>query len=62
MRGFGESVGTRSDFKRMPEDVDTALDFLMSQPGVDPLVIGVGGAGWLGVTYSVEARAGILRT
>ena len=35
MRGFGESVGTRSDFKRMPEDVDTALDFLMSQPGVD---------------------------
>ena len=55
MRGFGESVGTRSDFKRMSEDVDTALDFLMSQPGVDPQVIGVGGAGWLGVTYSVEA-------
>jgi pimeloyl-ACP methyl ester carboxylesterase len=55
MRGFGENVGTRSDFKRMPEDVDTALDFLMSQPGVDPQVIGVGGAGWLGVTYSVEA-------
>ena len=55
MRGFGESVGTRSEFKRMPEDVDSALDFLMSQPGVDPQVIGVGGAGWLGVTYSVEA-------
>jgi pimeloyl-ACP methyl ester carboxylesterase len=55
MRGFGESVGTRSDFKHMSEDVDTALDFLMSQPGVDPLAIGVGGAGWLGVTYSVEA-------
>jgi pimeloyl-ACP methyl ester carboxylesterase len=55
MRGFGESVGTRSDFERMPEDVDTALEFLMSQPGVDPQVIGVGGAGWLGVTYSVEA-------
>ena len=55
IRGFGESGGTRSDFKRMPEDVDTALEFLMSQPGVDPQVIGLGGAGWLGVTYSVEA-------
>jgi pimeloyl-ACP methyl ester carboxylesterase len=55
MRGFGESGGTRAEFKRMPEDVDTALEFLMSQPGVDPHVIGLGGAGWLGVTYSVEA-------
>jgi pimeloyl-ACP methyl ester carboxylesterase len=55
MRGFGESGGTRGDFKRMPEDVDAALDFLMSQPGVDHQVIGLGGAGWLGVTYCVEA-------
>jgi pimeloyl-ACP methyl ester carboxylesterase len=55
LRGYGESGGTRSDFKRMPEDVDTALEFLMSQPGVGPQVIGLGGAGWLGVTYSVEA-------
>ena len=55
IRGFGESGGTRGDFKRMPEDVDTALEFLMSQPGVDRQVIGLGGAGWLGVTYSVEA-------
>jgi pimeloyl-ACP methyl ester carboxylesterase len=55
MRGFGESGGTRSERKRLPEDVDTALEFLMSQPGVDPQVIGLGGAGWLGVTYSVEA-------
>jgi tetratricopeptide (TPR) repeat protein len=55
IRGFGESGGTRGDFKRMPEDVDTALEFLMSQPGVDRQVIGFGGAGWLGVTYSVEA-------
>src|SRR2546423_3876048 len=54
-RGFGESGGKRGDFKRMPEDVDTALKFLMSQPGVDRQVIGVGGAGWLGVTYAVEA-------
>jgi len=55
VRGFGESVGTRSDLKRMPEDVDIALDFLMSQPGVDPQAIGVGGAGWLGVSCAVEA-------
>jgi pimeloyl-ACP methyl ester carboxylesterase len=54
MRGMGESGGTRGDFKRMPEDVDSALQFLMSRPGVDPHVIGFGGAGWLGVTYSVE--------
>ena len=55
MRGFGESGGKRDDFKRMPEDVDTALEFLISQPGVDHQVIGLGGAGWLGVTYCVEA-------
>jgi pimeloyl-ACP methyl ester carboxylesterase len=55
LRGFGESGGTRSDFKRMPEDVDAALEFLMSQPGVDRQAIGLGGAGWLGVTYAVEA-------
>src|SRR6516164_3427895 len=55
MRGFGESGGTRGDFKRMPEDVDAALEFLMSQPGVDRQAIGLGGAGWLGVTYAVEA-------
>ena len=55
LRGFGESGGTHSDFKRMPDDVDTALEFLRLKPGVDPQVIGLGGAGWLGVTYSVEA-------
>lgn len=55
LHGFGESGGTRGDFNRMPEDVDTALEFLMSQPGVDRQVIGLGGAGWLGVTYLVEA-------
>ncbi len=55
MRGFGDSGGTHRDLKRMPEDVDTALEFLMSQPGVDRQAIGVGGAGWLGVTYCVEA-------
>jgi predicted alpha/beta hydrolase len=55
MRGPGESGGARTELKRMPEDVDTALEFLMSQPGVDHQVIGLGGAGWLGVLYSVEA-------
>jgi dienelactone hydrolase len=61
MRGMGESGGTRwekmspAERKRLPEDVDAALDFLMSQPGVDRQAIGLGGAGWLGVLYSVEA-------
>lgn len=54
MRGLGESGGTRSDFKRIPEDVDTALNFLTSQPGVAPQVIGFGGAGWLGVGYCLD--------
>jgi pimeloyl-ACP methyl ester carboxylesterase len=55
MRGFGESGGKRDDFKRIPDDVDAALEFLRSQPGVDPKAIALGGAGWFGVTYSVEA-------
>ena len=55
LRGYGESRGRRVDFKRMAEDVDTALEFLMWQPGIDANVIGAGGAGWLGVTYAVEA-------
>ncbi len=61
MRGIGESGGTpwekmsRAERKSLPEDVDAALAFLMSQPGVDRQVIGLGGAGWLGVLYSVEA-------
>jgi pimeloyl-ACP methyl ester carboxylesterase len=66
LRGFGES-GTplgkltddeRSKYRRAwPDDVDAALQYLGSQPGVDHNVIGAGGAGWLGVLYSVdEAR------
>src|SRR5262249_5520732 len=46
MRGFGESSGTRAESKRLPEDVDTALQFLKSQPEVKPQFIGIGGAGW----------------
>jgi tetratricopeptide (TPR) repeat protein len=63
LRGFGES-GTHlerlSDAERekdrlgWPEDVDTALKYLTAQPGVDRDVIGLGGAGWLGVDNCVE--------
>jgi len=63
MRGMGESGGTRwekmskAESERLPDDVDAALGFLMSQPGVDRHVIGLGGAGWLGVLYSVKAAS-----
>ena len=65
MRGIGESGGTRweklSDselrkhWRGWPDDVDTALEFLRSQRGVNRDVIGIGGAGLLGVDNSVEA-------
>jgi dienelactone hydrolase len=61
IRGIGESGGTRwepmsrDEAKRIPDDIDTALEFLRSQPGVDRQVIGLGGAGVIGVLYSVEA-------
>jgi dienelactone hydrolase len=64
MRGFGESGGTPStkltDAERAkvramrPGDVDTAFQYLVSQPGVKRDVIGVGGAGEFGVGRSVE--------
>jgi formylglycine-generating enzyme required for sulfatase activity/dienelactone hydrolase len=64
MRGFGESGGTPntklSDAERAkvrtmrPSDIDTAFQYLVSQPGVKRDVIGVGGAGELGVGRSVE--------
>src|SRR5215471_18418580 len=55
MRGFGESGGSRADSKRLPEDVDAALEFLKSQRGVESQIIGLGGAGWFGVLHSVDA-------
>jgi pimeloyl-ACP methyl ester carboxylesterase len=55
MRGMGESGGSRKDSDRMPDDVDAALQYLISQPGVDPRVVGIAGAGWLGVLHAVEA-------
>jgi dienelactone hydrolase len=64
MRGFGESGGTpnakltdaeRAKVRaRRPGDVDTAFQYLVSQPGVNRDVIGVGGAGEFGVGRSVE--------
>lgn len=53
MRGFGESGGTKRG--RYPEDVDAALQFLQSQPGVNRNAIGLGGAGALGVLHAIEA-------
>jgi hypothetical protein len=63
MRGFGESGGTPcvislSDTlpcKRMPGDIEIAFQYLVSQPGVKRDVIGMGGAGLLGVDNSVQA-------
>lgn len=55
MRGMGESGGSRKDSERMPDDVDAALKYLTSQPGADPRVVGIAGAGWLGVLHAVEA-------
>jgi dienelactone hydrolase len=64
MRGFGESGGTpntkltdaeRAKVRTMrPSDLDTAFQYLVSQPGVKRDVIGVGGAGEFGVGQSVE--------
>ena len=64
MRGYGESGGI-PDYK-VPDaewaqvrnlytgDIDTAFRYLISQPGVKRDVIGVGGAGALGVLRSVQ--------
>ena len=64
MRGHGESGGTpydkltdaelRTAWRGSPDDVDTALQYLMSQPGVNRDLIGLGGAGLLGVDHAVE--------
>jgi dienelactone hydrolase len=54
MRGFGESGGTQSDRLTDVRDIYTAFQYVVSQPGVKRDVIGVGGAGGLGVGRSVE--------
>lgn len=53
MRGFGESGGTK-DEKKSQADLEGAFQFLTAQPGVQRDVIGLGGAGWLGVYNAVE--------
>jgi len=64
MRGYGESGGT-ADWKltnaewaqqrdEVWRDLDTAFQYLVSQPGVMRDVIGLGGAGALGVGRSVR--------
>jgi hypothetical protein len=52
-RGHGESGGKEAK-QKWAGDLDTAFQYLISQPGVQRDVIGVGGAGVLGVEYSVE--------
>ena len=64
LRGFGESGGDRFDKlppeqvaqlqAHWPSDIDLALQFLESQPGVQRDVIGIGGAS-CGVNNSVQA-------
>jgi len=65
MRGFGESGGTPynqltgAEKKKVetmwPGDIDAAFQYLVSQAAVNRHVIGVGGAGWLGVDNAVQA-------
>jgi tetratricopeptide (TPR) repeat protein len=61
MRGFGESGGRHQKWPRedspvkkiWADDIDTAWKYLTSQPGVNGEVIGLGGAGILGVDNAV---------
>ncbi len=66
LRNFGESEGkpfdqltpdeARASVQKRPGDVDVALQYLSSQPGVKKDVIGVGGAS-CGVDSSVQAAS-----
>src|SRR5438876_9970184 len=59
VRGHGETGGQESHGearkKQWPLDLDAAFQYLISQPGVKRDVIGIGGAGVIGVENSVEA-------
>jgi dienelactone hydrolase len=67
MRGFGESGGTPHDKltskersqgrERRAADIDTAWQYLVSQPGVKGDVIGLGGAGSDGVENSIQTAS-----
>ena len=58
VRGHGETGGQESHGearkKQWPLDLDAAFQYLLSQPGVRRDVIGIGGAGVIGVENSVE--------
>src|SRR5205807_6758269 len=58
VRGHGETGGRESHGearkKQWPLDLDAAFEYLISQPEVKPDVIGIGGAGVIGVENSVE--------
>jgi dienelactone hydrolase len=63
-RGRGESGGKYDEWtepnkehakQQWPADIDTVFQYLASQPGVKRDVIGLGGAGLLGVNSSVQA-------
>ena len=56
-RGYGESRGARREAaepQKQQADMETAFQFLVSQPGVQRDVIGSAGTGWLGVDNSVQ--------
>jgi len=54
-RGYGESGGKKEARELYHDaDLDSAFEYLVSQPGVQRDAIGAGGAGWLGVDNSVE--------
>ena len=53
--GFGESSGQHHGRQMDARDVDAALEYLVSQPGVQRDAIGLGGAGLLGVDDAVLA-------
>ena len=54
-RGYGESGGTHEgSWEKKPGDLETAFQFLTSQPGVQRDVIGLAGAGSHGVVNEVE--------
>jgi alpha-beta hydrolase superfamily lysophospholipase len=64
MRGHGETGGAYDNWndpnkeeakQKWQGDIDTAFQFLISQPGVKRDVIGAGGAGLLGVDNSIQA-------
>src|SRR5438045_7300160 len=58
VRGHGETGGQESHGearkKQWPLDLDAAFEYLISQPGVKRDVVGIGGAGVIGVENSVE--------